>query len=348
MTLTAPWKVSVGVVDYAFLNWQVNGTDQAADLASVTISMNDNTTAVAVYSTLSYVLTVTSSPGTGIAITGDKPGITSYTVACEVGQVVTLTAPPTITFAANIGHFACWTIDGQVASTSRTVSIAMNKDHTATAVYPIARLIIKDPVERGEPPLPAGGGKLTVDVYLSSVGPFAAMSAGLGFLNRAGENAQFLIGVVDGRLDVRVNTQAFPDPYDLSFRDVVEHGEHYSSVAFVVWEDAFISEETLAFSATYYYGPSAAGTCTIVAEPKLTLIGTPDDYSLPFATIPGHLAIALAGDVNDDCRVNILDLVFARNNLGQGSGSKADVTGDGKVNVADLVFVRERLGTKCK
>jgi len=60
----------------------------------------------------------------------------------------------------------------------------------------------------------------------------------------------------------------------------------------------------------------------------------------------------LPGDVNDDCKVNILDLIFIRNHLNMSPTSnpdaaKADVNGDGKVNILDLIMVRNLLNTKC-
>ena len=57
----------------------------------------------------------------------------------------------------------------------------------------------------------------------------------------------------------------------------------------------------------------------------------------------------LAGDGNGDSRVDVLDLIFVRNRLGQDVGTgenwKADVNEDGRINVLDLIFARNRLGT---
>ena len=59
----------------------------------------------------------------------------------------------------------------------------------------------------------------------------------------------------------------------------------------------------------------------------------------------------IPGDVNGDCKVNVLDLIFIRNRLNAdvntGDNWKADVNGDGKINVLDLIFVRNRLNTAC-
>jgi hypothetical protein len=57
------------------------------------------------------------------------------------------------------------------------------------------------------------------------------------------------------------------------------------------------------------------------------------------------------GDVNDDCSVNVLDLLGARNNLksdaGTGRNWKYDVNSDGSINVLDLISVRNKLRTSC-
>ena len=59
----------------------------------------------------------------------------------------------------------------------------------------------------------------------------------------------------------------------------------------------------------------------------------------------------IPGDVNDDCHVNILDMIHIRNALGldpsSGTNWKEDVNRDGKINVLDLIFVRNWSGAKC-
>ena len=59
----------------------------------------------------------------------------------------------------------------------------------------------------------------------------------------------------------------------------------------------------------------------------------------------------LPGDINDDCAVNVLDLLFVRNNLlagvATGRNWKYDVNNDGGIDVLDVIFVRNRLGMKC-
>ena len=59
----------------------------------------------------------------------------------------------------------------------------------------------------------------------------------------------------------------------------------------------------------------------------------------------------IPGDANDDCRVNILDLIFVRNRLNgdpaTGDNWRADVNEDTKINILDLLYVRNRLNNAC-
>jgi len=71
-----------------------------------------------------------------------------------------------------------------------------------------------------------------------------------------------------------------------------------------------------------------------------------------------HTAVSqwrLAGDVDGDCRVNVLDLITARNRLllspedpaNIDAIRQADVNGDGTVSILDMIFTRNRLGANC-
>ena len=61
---------------------------------------------------------------------------------------------------------------------------------------------------------------------------------------------------------------------------------------------------------------------------------------------------SIVADVNDDCIVNILDLIFIRGRLNQplstGDNWKADANDDGRINILDLIFVRGKLASTCK
>ena len=88
-----------------------------------------------------------------------------------------------------------------------------------------------------------------------------------------------------------------------------------------------------------------------------TLDGVPQPLrqaNLQLTMDTDHTAVAvynLLGDVNGDCRVNVLDLILVRNRLGQnvasGDNWKVDVNQDGATNVLDLILVRNNLNTSC-
>ena len=58
---------------------------------------------------------------------------------------------------------------------------------------------------------------------------------------------------------------------------------------------------------------------------------------------PGYQPSALAGDLNNDGAVNILDLVLVASRLGTTGITAADLNGDGTVNIQDLVLVANAL-----
>jgi hypothetical protein len=86
---------------------------------------------------ITYTLTVNSSPGQGVHITvsptdnnGKGDGDTRFFRTYHDGTSVTLTAPPT----HNGKIFVKWFVDGE-ENTNRTINIPMNSNHTAQAVY---------------------------------------------------------------------------------------------------------------------------------------------------------------------------------------------------------------------
>ena len=78
------------------------------------------------------VLSVSSTPCTGIAISGDRPGTTPYTALCETGEAVGLTAPA----VADSHQFIRWILDGTDQPEGVTaVQVTMDASHTLTALY---------------------------------------------------------------------------------------------------------------------------------------------------------------------------------------------------------------------
>jgi hypothetical protein len=133
VNLAAPATDPTG---YTFSQWTVNGTAQTAGLKSITFTMTAATTAVAQYTTNSYVLTVQSTPPTGIAITstsGDG-GTTNYTVtSVAYGASVKLAAPATDPAGYT---FSQWTVNGTAQTAGqKSITFAMPAGAAAVAQY---------------------------------------------------------------------------------------------------------------------------------------------------------------------------------------------------------------------
>jgi len=83
---------------------------------------------------LTHTLNVQSTP-TGVLITGNKPGTTSYNAICQDQEVVTLTAPATAPGPEMDHNFIRWVVDGVDQAGDRTIELTMDSDHTALALY---------------------------------------------------------------------------------------------------------------------------------------------------------------------------------------------------------------------
>ena len=140
VSLTAPAAAASGQVDYTFVRWTLDGADQTAGQTSLSVTMSAAHTVVAVYQIQIRTLTVQSSPITGIAITGDKPGTTNYAATCDDEQVVNLAAPATAA-SGNVDYtFVRWTLDGANQTAGQaSVQVTMSAAHTVVAVYQIVQ-----------------------------------------------------------------------------------------------------------------------------------------------------------------------------------------------------------------
>jgi len=82
-------------------------------------------------------------------------------------------------------------------------------------------------------------------------------------------------------------------------------------------------------------------------EYTITLTVSDDDGGQTSETL--DVTVWMQGDVNRDCKLNILDLLFVRNRLNKDINTDdnrhADVNGDGAINILDLLYVRNRLST---
>ncbi|HUW30400.1 MAG TPA: CARDB domain-containing protein, partial [Planctomycetota bacterium] len=84
-----------------------------------------------------FVLTVQSSPA-GVAITGDKPGTTNYSVPCDVGEIISLSAPAQPAVNGVQCTFVRWKLDGaDQADGVTSLQVTIDAPHTALAVYTV-------------------------------------------------------------------------------------------------------------------------------------------------------------------------------------------------------------------
>jgi len=216
-------------------------------------------------------------------------------------------------------------------------------------------LIIEGPNERGEPPIYTGTNGVTVRIYGQGLLAVGAMQTALRFALGGTPSGGFLISLTDGNPDfggqaIWANTTLFPTCFGLYDDARVNAG------FMTMGADRNVISKTLLLT-IYYDVPTGAptGTWAIDADRSVTLVG--GNYGeTPFTTVSGGLVITakwrVAGDANNDCSVNILDLIRIRNLIGSNPGTGenwwANVNEDGAINVLDLIYARNRIGTACR
>jgi hypothetical protein len=118
-----------------FVKWLIDGVEDTS--RTIQATMKRNHTVQAVFQSPTYVLTVQSSPYSGIGITvsptdnnGNGDGNTNFTRTYDSGKAVSLTAPSSFSGAG----FIKWTVDGKDYS-NRAIELTMDSNHTAVAYY---------------------------------------------------------------------------------------------------------------------------------------------------------------------------------------------------------------------
>ncbi len=143
VTLTAAATASN---EYVFDHWTVNGTDESAGQLALSFNIGEPTTAVAAYAEKPR-LAVTSSPLTGVSITGTSAGTTNYSAELDVNTQVTLTAPATAVDDHGDQYvFKGWSYNGGAFTKpdKYSISFSFQTTSTATAIYTLRpRLTVK-------------------------------------------------------------------------------------------------------------------------------------------------------------------------------------------------------------
>ncbi|HUU68100.1 MAG TPA: SBBP repeat-containing protein [Planctomycetota bacterium] len=301
VNLTAPQATAAGLVRYRLVRWVVDGVNRPAGVATVQVTMASDHTLMAVYEILTHFLSVQSTPVAGIAITGDAPGTTAYTAICNDQQAVTIAAPERVVVGSVLYDFLRWAVDGLPEPEGQTaLQLIMVDARSAVAIYRelTPELIIRGPCERGEPPLPSGGGTFTVDVLLRNVYELAGLQAALLFPDEAGTDAGFPISTNGGNplfggLCIQFNTILLPHAYPFSLGDGRTFGFMPKS------GEVDIIDEARIFSVTFDYGQSSAGTYAIVTDPIITSLGGSTGGIL-FHETAGSLQIARQWNLSVD------------------------------------------------
>ncbi|HUW33206.1 MAG TPA: right-handed parallel beta-helix repeat-containing protein, partial [Planctomycetota bacterium] len=126
VTLIAPARTLSDGKIYNFSHWSTAQTDM-----QISVAITENTDLIAIYDVQHWTLIVNSTPVEGFDITGDKPGTTNYTAACDDQDLVSLTAPET----AMVGQVNYRFVDWSTGATSQTISVSMTAARTVTANY---------------------------------------------------------------------------------------------------------------------------------------------------------------------------------------------------------------------
>ncbi len=94
--------------------------------------------------------------------------------------------------------------------------------------------------------------------------------------------------------------------------------------------------------------PLARGIYTLTAQATLSGDGNPSNNLVT----DGTFTVKLKGDVNGDCKVDIVDLATVGSTFGKvlgtaGYNPNADLNNDGVINIVDLVVVGGSFGQTC-
>jgi hypothetical protein len=133
---------------YTFVDWKLtaNGATTTNTQRSLNFTLSNNTTAVAEYQTAAYILTVQSSPVSGVTLLSStgQAGTTTYTKTLADGTAVILTAPPAFVSGATTYNFvqwtapAGWTVSGATVSGVIHAATTLEADYAAQAPWTLA------------------------------------------------------------------------------------------------------------------------------------------------------------------------------------------------------------------
>jgi len=316
------------------------------------------------------IVRVTSLPCVGLAITGDLPGTTDYSTPCEGLRWFELHAPPAVIVGGARYGFLHWLIDGQAASQTVDLLFYTGSEATVlTAVYealPWTLGVMSTPITG----VGIAGERGGLTDYELSCDPGEVVS-----LTAPDEvtvelvRYRFVVWRLDGLDQEPGNTGI-----SVTMRD-----DHEAVAAYEIVRH-LLTVKSLPVSGFTIGGLPDATECSILCDDRfeITLTAPPSPYvtgtqywfvrwllgevekplgqtSVTLMMDGPRMVTAvymLAGDVNGDCAVNVLDLICLRNHLRESPSSgenwRYDLNRDGRIDVLDLIAVRNRMSARCR
>jgi len=259
------------------------------------------------------VLSVDSSPP-DIEIAGTRPGTTPYTSTCEQDEAVTLEAPPMAVIGGLYYAFDLWSIHGVgQPSGERTITVSME-----SSISVIARYSLSPPAD--------------ITVTYDDIDRDSGDSISFGTLSPEGGSFRFCIRNDGGQTLILQEA-------------VVQSGG--DSISVVGPSDRQLEPGDPPTHADVRV--TYAGTRNFSAV--LLLPSNDQDEGLFSLTLSGNFTWPIPGDVNFDCKVSVLDLVWIRDAMNQSPSSngnwRMDVNEDGQINILDMIFIRNHLHQRC-
>ena len=283
------------------------------------------------------ILAVRSTPIAGVSIAGNKPGTTNYAVICDEQEVVNLTAPSTVTVGPVRYDLVRWILNGIDQPASQTqVQITVDGQTTATAAYAVRAhtlTVLSTPING----LAVGGDKPGTTDYIATcddqevVGLTAPSSA-----TAAPAHYDFVRWIVDGtdqpagqaQVQVTVSSDITATAvyavwtHNLTVKSMPMNGVGIAGAKPGTTPYSAIGDDyqlvTLTAPATIPGGSGGARRFLywlVDGEAQ-----SPGQEELQLTMDAAHTATAiydwrLDGDNNEDCVVNILDLLHVRHRL---------------------------------
>ena len=281
-------------------------------------------------------LLVRSTPVAGVRITGDPTGVTDFAILfTEPGQSRTLTAPPIALSGAVRYDFVRWEIDGQPQPSGQlSVQFTVGNSMAAIAVYEIRKqtlTVLSSPIAG----LSVTGTRPGTTGYaaICDEGETVNLSA-LATATLAGQRCEFLYWTVDG-IDGPSRQTSVAIVMDMNHAATAQY--RIARTLTVLSAPVLrVNVTGLKPGATNYVADCEDQQAVQLTAPSTVTVGS---KAYPFVRwfVDGepklvgqrdilvtmdkdHAALAqyelpLPGDINDDCIVNVLDLIYVRNRL---------------------------------